>query len=181
MKLLELLKDPNIHKFLMPIGGGVLTIVSGWAVNQLPPLQNGVQGWRVLKLAVEVAILLIFFSAIPDALEVVKLTEKAVQLAGAVYITLTLGLLVGIGVDIWLLSRKKPSATEPSPAQMLLSKNRQTLMDKVCEKAQGVLNHSLYEAARMDLGLENCPEMVGLQLQAAGQPRQVLPKGTRYI
>ena len=181
MTPLDLLKDPNIHKFLMPLGVGLLTIVSSWAVNQLPSLKNGAQGCRVLKLTVEVAILIVFLAAMPDALEVVKSTEKAVQLAGAVYILVTLGLVVAIGVDFWLLLRKKPSATEPSPEQTLLFKNRQTLMDKVRGKAQGVLNDSLYKSARMDLGLQDCPEMLGLQWQAAGQPRKSLPKGTRLF
>jgi NACHT domain len=33
----------------------------------------------------------------------------------------------------------------------------------------------------MDLGLEDCPELLGLQWQAAGQSRQILPKGTRLF
>jgi hypothetical protein len=146
MTLIDLLKDPNIHKFLMPIGGGLLTILSGWAVNQLPPLQNAAQGWRVLKIAVEVALLIVFLVAVPDAIEVVKSSEKAVQLAGAIYIVVALGLSGTIGVDFWLLWRKKPSATESRPEQTLLAKTRQVLMDKVRDRAEGVLKHSLYQA-----------------------------------
>lgn len=110
MSLLETLKDPNIQKFLMPLGVGLLTIVSGYAINQLPPLKNGTQGWRVLKLAVEVAILVVFLMAMPDAIEVVKSSEKAVQLGGSVYIVMALVLVAGIVFDGWqLLSKKEPT------------------------------------------------------------------------
>jgi NACHT domain len=181
MTVLELFRDPNLQKFWLPVLTGLVSIVTGWAVNQLPPLQKTNQGWRVLKLLVETAILVVVLSSLPDALETVKASDKQGQLVGLTYGVVLLGLASVIGFDFWQLVRKKPSATESSLEQTPLAKNRQTLMDKVRIKAQGTLNHSLYQAARMDLGLEDCPEMVGLQWQTAGQSRQVLPKGTRLL
>jgi hypothetical protein len=181
MTVLELFRDPNLQKFWLPVLTGLVSIVTGWAVNQLPPLQKTNQGWRVLKLLVETAIFVVVLSSFSDALETVKASDKQGQLVGLTYGVVLLGLASVIGFDFWQLVRKKPSATESSREQTPLAKNRQTLMDKVRIKAQGTLNHSLYQAARLDLGLEDCPEMVGLQWQTAGQARQVLPQSTRLL
>jgi eukaryotic-like serine/threonine-protein kinase len=181
MSLLETLKDPNIQKFLVPLGGGLLLIVSGYAINQLPPLKNGTQGWRVLKLAVEVAILSVFLTAMPDAIEVVKSSEKAVQLSGSVYILMALVLVAGIVFDGWQLLSKKNRLAEYSSEEELLIKNRRMVMDKVHVKIESKLKNSLYQEARMDLGLEERPEMVGMQLQRLGQERETLPQGTRLF
>ncbi len=181
MSLLETLKDPNIQKFLMPLGGGLLAIVSGYAINQLPPLKNGTQGLRVLKLAVEVVTLGVFLMAIPDAIEVVKSSEKAVQLAGSVYIVMALVLVAGIVFDGWQLVSRKNRLAEHSSEEELLTKNRQTMMDKVHVKTESKLKNSLYQEARMDLGLEERPEMVGMQLQRLGQERETLPQGTHLF
>jgi eukaryotic-like serine/threonine-protein kinase len=181
MNLLEILKDPNIQKFLMPLGVGLLTIVSGYAINQLPPLKNGTQCWRVLKLAVEVVILSVFLTAMPDAIEVVKSSEKAVQLAGSVYIVMALVLLTVIVFDGWQLVSKKNRLAEHSSEEELLTKNRQTVMDKVHVKIESKLKDSLSQEARMDLGLEERPEMLGMQLQRLGQERETLPRGTHLF
>jgi NACHT domain len=181
MSLLETLKDPNIQKFLMPLGGGLLAIVSGYAINQLPPLKKGAQEWRVLKLAVEVAILVVFLMAMPDAIEVVKSSEKAVQLSGSVYILMALVLVAGIVFDGWQLLSKKNRLAEYDSEEELLTKNRQTVMDKVHVKIESKLKNSLYQEARMDLGLEERPEMVGMQLQRLGQERETLPQGTHLF
>jgi hypothetical protein len=63
----------------------------------------------------------------------------------------------------------------------LLIKTRQALMDKVRVKINSKLRNSLYQAARIDLGLEECPEMLNLQLQISGQDREILPTGTRLF
>jgi NACHT domain len=181
MNLLETLKDPNIQKFLMPLGVGLLGIVFGYAINQLPPLKNGTQGWRVSKLAVEVAILSVFLTAMPDAIEVVKSSEKAVQLAGSVYIVMALVLLTVVVFDGWQLVSKKNRLAEHSSEEELLTKNRQTVMDKVHVKIESKLKDSLYQEARMDLGLEERPEMVGMQLQRLGQERETLPRGAHLF
>jgi hypothetical protein len=181
MTALELLRDPNLQKIWMPVLTGLVGIVSGWAVNQLPPLQGKNQGWRVLKLSIEAAFFVVVLGSFPDALEIVKASDKQGQLVGLTFGMILIGLASVIGFDIWQLVRRKPSATETSLEQTPLAKNRQTLMDKVRIKAQGTLNHSLYQAARLDLGLEDCPEMVGLQGQTAGQARQVLPQSTRLL
>lgn len=181
MSLLETLTDPNIQKFLMPLGGGLLAIVSGYVINQLPPLKKGAQGWRVLKLAGEVAILVVFLMAMPDAIEVVKSSEKAVQLSGSVYILMALVLVAGIVFDGWQLLSKKNRLAEYGSEEELLTKNRQTMMDKVHVKIESKLKNSLYQEARMDLGLEERPEMVGVQLQQLGQERETLPWGTHLF
>jgi hypothetical protein len=181
MNLLETLKDPNIQKFLMPLGVGLLDIVYNYAINQLPSLKNGNQWWRVLTLVVKVVILSVFLTAMPDAIEVVKSSAKAVQLAGAVYIVMALVLVARIVFDGWQLVSKKNRLAEHSPEEELLTKNRQTLMDKVHVKIESKLKDSLYQEARMDLGLEERPEMVGMQLQRSGQERETLPRGTHLF
>jgi hypothetical protein len=55
-------------------------------------------------------------------------------------------------------------------------------MDKVRVKwIDGVLYKSLYQKARIELGLEECPDLLGLEWQTTGQARQELPKGSRLL
>jgi hypothetical protein len=134
-----------------------------------------------LKLTVKVAILSVLLAAMPDALEVVKSSEKAVQISASIYIVMALVLLSSIGVDVYQIRFKKVHLEDHTLEDELLIKTRQALMDKVRVKIDSKLKNSLYQAARIDLGLEECPEMLKLKLQITGQEREVLPRGTRLF
>ena len=174
------LNDPSIQEFLKLLGLGLLAIVSGWASDQLPALKQASQRWpRVLKLVVEAAIATFMFSRWSAATGAIGTTDEAAQVASMAYGVVWLGLVIVMVADVIQLVRGNPTQ-QLDPEVERLQTIRQALMDKVRVKwIDGVLHKSLYQRARIELGLEERPELVGMQWQPIGQNRQVLPRGTR--
>jgi hypothetical protein len=96
MSFLQAFSDATVQKFVMPFALGLLTIVLGWAVNQLPPLQNANQGWRVLKLAVETTIALVVMAIAPEAVQVVSSPAESAQVVGIASYGVVVLLLDGV-------------------------------------------------------------------------------------
>jgi hypothetical protein len=182
MSLLQALNDPNVQKFITPIVTGLIGILSGWAVNQLPPLRNANQGWRVLKLAIEAAIFVVMVASWTDAFKVVSGNEATAQMAGIAYFVVLVLLGFAIADDLWRLVRKSSPSLEADREAARKRDRRQALMDNVRVKwIRGVLEKSLYQTARIELGMEERPEMVQLDQQRSGQERRRLPQGRRIF
>lgn len=161
MNLLNTLNDPNVQKFLIPLASGMIAIVSGWAVNQLPPLQNVNQGWRVLKVAIESAIAVVMLASFADAMKAMGESDTKAQLAGIAYAIVLLFLLIAVAMDIWKLARKQPTIGADLEAARKRDR-RAALMENVRNKwIESVLENpnSLYQRSRIELGLEKCLEL----------------------
>lgn len=186
MSLLQSFTDPNVQKFLVPVGLGMLTIALGWLVNQLPPLRNVHQGWKVLWVTIKAAISVVLIGNSADALEVMAGNDKAKQLAGITFVIVLVALLIGIAVDIWKLIRTPASAETIAPDLTRNDRLQATLMDSVRHKwIYSVLENpnSLYQRSRLELGLQEQPEWVRHWLSRGQRESnwRALPPGTRIV
>ncbi len=175
-----------MQKFLAPVGLGMLAIASGWLVNQLPPLRNVHQGWKVLYVTIKVAISVVLIGSFADAIEVMADNDKAKQIAGITYAIVLVALLIGIGVDIWKLIRRPAAVETTNPKLDRQDQLRATLIDSVRHKwIYSVLENpnSLYQRSRLELGLQEQPDWVRklVSREQTGENWRALPLGTRMI
>jgi energy-coupling factor transporter ATP-binding protein EcfA2 len=149
MSFFQTLSDPNVQKFVTPLLQGLGAIASGYVINQLPPLQNLRQGWRVLGVAVKMAIFTMVISSWTDALGAFSDSNETKQLAGIAYGVMVFFLICSMGVDLWRLVRKSPGV-DRAPALV----DREALLGKVKRKCSEAADRKLYKRARITLGLE---------------------------
>jgi hypothetical protein len=176
VSLLQALNDPNVQKFITPLMTGLIGILSGWAVNQLPPLRNANQGWRVLKVAIEAAILAVMVASWTDAMKAVSGNDATAQMAGMAYFVVWVLLGLAIAADVWQLVQKPSPSLEADQEAARKRDKRQALMAGVRKKwITDVLENenSLYRRARIELELEESPDLLRkLEFQQSGQARR---------
>ena len=90
---------------------------------------------------------------------------------------------VGIAIAVW---RHRSEATSSAASEAQQKRNRQRMLQRVRHDwIEGVLEKSLYQVARMDLGLEERPDAIEsplrLVVQESGQPARPLPPRTRLV
>lgn len=168
----------------------LIPVVMGWILEQISPEQKREKRWRVLKLAVETAIVIFIGSELPNAGELpnaigaVKSDDVGAitEIVSFLYGVVLVGLVGMMVADVVQLFRKPSRLTAAELDEERWQDNRQTLMDKVRVKwIDGVLNKSLYEQARIAVGLEEQPKMVGMEWQTMGKTKQELTPGTRLL
>ncbi len=177
-----LLEDEGIKYFLLPFMGALFGVATGWIGNQLPNWPHKVVWWRFPKLAIEFSILTVAASNWNQAIQLFTDQPEAAQVAGVAYFGFLLMLLGIIALDFRQLWPQQTQPTAADLAKERLIDNRQALMDKVQTKwIDKVLHQSLYQQARLELGLEERADLVGIEWQLAGRARQVLPQGSRLL
>lgn len=182
MTFQELLSDPNFQTVVVPLFTALIPVVLGWFLGFLPAELKKAKWDRWLKLVIEAAVLVFVGRLLPEAMAAFNKDDPTSKVIGALY-GVVLVILIGMMVaDVVQLVRKPSTLTAAEMDEARWQDNRQTLMDKVRVKwIDGVLKKSLYEQARIAVGLEERPEMVGVEWQTAGEEKQVLPPGTRLL
>lgn len=180
--LQKLLSDPNFQTVVVPLFTVLIPVVLGWVVGQVAADQKKAKWGRWLKLVVETAVLGFIGRVFPEAMAAFSSDNPTAKVIGLLYSVVLVGLLGMMVVDVVQLVRKPSILTASELDEARWQDNRQILMDKVGVKwIDGVLKNSLYEQARIAVGLEERPEMVGMEWQRAGEEKQVLPPGTRLL
>lgn len=182
MTFQELLSDPNFQTVVVPLFTALIPVVLGWFLGFLPAELKKAKWDRWLKLVIEAAVLVFVGRLLPEAMAAFNKDDPTSKVIGALY-GVVLVILIGMMVaDVVQLVRKPSTLTAAEMDEARWQDNRQTLMDKVRVKwIDGVLNKSLYQQARISVGLEECPEMVGMEWQTVGEEKQVLPPGSRLL
>lgn len=179
MTFQELLSDPNFQTVVVPLFMALISVALVWCLGQIPAEQKQAQRLRLFKLAIESSVLGFIGNLFPDAMATFKSDAATAKVIGLLYALALVGVLVLIVVDVVQFFSKPSTLTAAAMDEV---RNRQTLMDKVRVKwIDGVLNKSLYQQARISVGLEECPEMVGMEWQTVDEEKQVLPPGTRLL
>lgn len=182
MNFQELLNDPNFQKVVVPLFTTLIPVVVGWILRQIPAVQKQAKRWCLFKIGVELSVFGYIAQFLSDGIETFESDQAVAKIVGLLYalaLVVVLGMMVA---DVVQLFRKPSTQTAAEMDGARWQDNRQTLMDKVRVKwIDGVLNKSLYEQARIAVGLEERPEMVGVEWQTAGEEKQVLPPGTRLL
>lgn len=182
MTFQELLSDPNFQTVVVPLFMALISVALVWCLGQIPAVQKQAKRWRLFKLAVESSVLGFIGKLFPDAMATFKSDAATAKVIGLLYALALVGVLVMMVADIVQLFSKPSTLTAAEMDEARWQDNRQTLMDKVRVKwIDGVLNKSLYQQARISVGLKERPEMVGVEWQTAGEENQVLPPGTRLL
>ncbi|BDM82546.1 NACHT domain-containing protein [Acaryochloris marina] len=182
MTFQELLSDPNFQTVVLPLFTTLIPVVLGWIVGQVAADQKQAKWGRWLKLVIETPVLMYIFTVFPEAMAAFNSDDPTAKVIGLLYGVVLVGLLGMMVVDVVQLVHKPSMLTAAELDEARWQDNRQTLMDKVRVKwIDGVLKKSLYEQARIAVGLEERPEMVGVEWQTAGEEKQVLPPGTRLL
>lgn len=182
MPLQELLNDPNFQTVVVPLFMALISVALVWCLGQIPAVQKQAKRWRLFKLAVESSVLGFIGKLFPDAMATFKSDTATAKVIGLLYALALVGVLVMMVADVVQLFSKPSTLTAAEMDEVRWQDNRQTLMDKVRVKwIDGVLNKSLYQQARIAVGLEERPEMVGVEWQTMGEEKQVLPPGTRLL
>lgn len=182
MMLQKLLSDPNFQTVVVPLFTVLIPVVLGWVVGQVAADQKKAKWGRWLKLVVETAVLGFIGRVFPEAMAAFNSDNPTAKVIGLLYSVVLVSLLGMMVVDVVQLVRKPSTLTAAELDEARWQDNRQILMDKVGVKwIDGVLKNSLYEQARIAVGLEERPEMVGMEWQRAGEEKQVLPPGTRLL
>ncbi|UJB71478.1 NACHT domain-containing protein [Acaryochloris sp. 'Moss Beach'] len=182
MTLQELLNDPNFQTVVVPLFMALVSVALVWCLGQIPAVQKQAKRWRLFKLAVESSVLGFIGKLFPDAMATFKSDAATAKVIGLLYALALVGVLVLMVADVVQLFSKPSTLTATEMDEARWQDNRQTLMDKAGVKwIDGVLNKSLYQQARIAVGLEERPEMVGVEWQTMGEEKQVLPPGTRLL
>jgi len=182
MTLQKLLSDPNFQTVVVPLFTVLIPVVLGWVVGQVAAAQKKAPWGRWLKLVVETAVLGFIGRVFPEAMAAFNSDDPTAKVIGLLYGVVLVGLLCMMVADVVQLVRKPSTLRTAEMDEARWQDNRQTLMDKVRVKwIDGVLKNSLYEQARISVGLEEWPEMVGMEWQRAREEKQVLPPGTRLL
>lgn len=189
MSLLQTLNDSNVQRLFMPLIIGVNIILCNWAINQLPALKDAHRGWRVLKLAIEAAILAVMATLGTEAINGILSSDPLVQGVGIDYFVVIVLVLCAMGDDVVRLIRKSVLSLGSSRFTLLrdrerarLQRQRQALIDKVRIKwVRGVLERSFAKTARIELELEEQQDlMLAGSFDTAPEGRR-LPLGRRMF
>ena len=109
------MNDSTVQKFLIPLILVITAVISGWAVNQLPAIeQSRSKIFLTVKLAFEVLIFAVFINLLEDAFKVLRTvtTEESTRTLAIGFILGLLLFLTQIVYDIFQLFQCKPDLSK---------------------------------------------------------------------